>query len=585
MKNDGKFMHTKSILHIKFYYLFALLLLPLTGLAQQENLQSIVDRTNISVDETLVLTVRYTGQSLSGKPNFSQLNSHFDVLSSQQNSRRSIVNGRVTAYTDWILALAPKKEGTLIIPSFRLGSLISDAVEIKVGAAAPVPKGKVKEIFIETEISKQTAYVQEQLVLSYRLYFSRNVSSLEKPPIDLPKVLVEALPEKQYNRRIAGKLYAVAEYSFALFPQESGDFVIPAQRWTLIIPQGNNRSFMGFSSRSESIRRRTEEINVSINPRPSTFPHNHPWLPATDFTLEESWSADPNTMTLGEPITRTLTLNAQGLMASQLPQIWDAQENPAYKAYGDKPELSEEKHGQGFSATRIESTAVVMNATGESVLPAVKIPWWNTKTDSLQWVSIPERSIQINANASAPLSTPESTAPDVPSVSHDTNRVQLATAQLEAVETLHAQVKFWQIVSGILFFTTLGGFAWVYFTRYANKPQRTKTPLMTGGKRNPYFSKLINACQAGDAKKVRETLILWAGQFWPDANINNLDDITRRIDDETLVAELKALDASLYSENTDKPVDLIKIASLIKSVIEREKAKATPSALEPLYPA
>ncbi len=585
MKSGGKDMPIHfSLCNImslcKIISLLFFATLPLAANAQRENLQSIVDRTSITIDDTLVLTVRYTGQSLSGKPNLSQLNSHFEVLSSQQNSRRSIVNGRVTAYTDWIIALAPKKEGTLIIPSFRLGSLISDAVEIKVTPAAQAPKGQVKDIFIETDVDKTSGYVQEQIMLTYRLYFSRNISSLDKPPLDLPNILIDALPERQYNRRIGGKLYAVAEYSFALFPQESGNFVIPAQRWTLVIPQGNNRSFMGFSSRSESTRRRTDEITITVKQRPSSFPHNHTWLPADQLSLEESWSTDPSQMKPGEPITRTLTLKAKGLMSSQLPAIWAATDKGPHKAYADKPELSEEKNEAGFASTRIESTAIVMNTSGEAILPAIKFPWWDTKADKLKWITIPERSIQISASVNLPPQQ-QSAITSTPNMSTAENTSSAEVS--ESIQSLESQVTFWKMVSVILLITTLVSFLWAILRANRGNTPGPKAANKKGETQNQYYEKLMKACQSNAPEKAREYLIKWGHTFWTNENIRNLDDIKRKISDPELCSELTLLDASLYGKTANQQADLAKIARLLKTVGKNENNHHNTSQLKPLY--
>ena len=69
----------------------------------------------------------------------------------------------------------------------------------------------------------------------------------------------------------------------------------------------------GFSS----VRRfRSEALHVMVDGIVAP-PPEHPdatWLPASQLTLSESWSEDPDAMTVGIPQTRTLTVTARGLL-------------------------------------------------------------------------------------------------------------------------------------------------------------------------------------------------------------------------------------------------------------------------------
>ena len=78
-----------------------------------------VDRTQVTLEETLKLTLRYNQQVMFGEPDFSLLNTNFDVLGNHRSNQYRSVNGRAESWTQWSLTLAPKKEGKLLIPSFE----------------------------------------------------------------------------------------------------------------------------------------------------------------------------------------------------------------------------------------------------------------------------------------------------------------------------------------------------------------------------------------------------------------------------------------------------------------------------------
>ena len=57
------------------------------------SLSSQVDRTQIESNETLQLTVTYSGKSSNGEPNFSQLQSDFEIISNSRQQQYSWING------------------------------------------------------------------------------------------------------------------------------------------------------------------------------------------------------------------------------------------------------------------------------------------------------------------------------------------------------------------------------------------------------------------------------------------------------------------------------------------------------------
>ncbi len=584
--------HRSPIDAIKWLFV-SLIFLSVHSLANNDNLTSIVDRTVISINESVVLTVRYTGERQQAAPSFAQLETQFHIRSRQQSNQYSVVNGQVSSYTDWTLVLDPKSEGKLIVPSFRLGSLISDAVEVTVTPEKQLPAGKIKEVFLDTVVDKEKIFVQEQLIVRYRLFFSRNVNSVEAQPLVIPNVVVDALPEKQFNHRINGQLYRVAEYSYALFPQESGEFEIPSLAWTISIPTTNSRSFLGFSGRNKAIRQRTKSHTITVLPQPDTFPTQYTWLPAQNVTLEETWSSDPNQMSVGEPVTRTLTLKVEGLTSAQLPELWHAKPTGIMKIYGDKPELNDEKFDQGFIATRKESSAVVVNSPGSVTLPAIKIPWWDSNTNTLQWAAVPKRTISVqgSANSANVNGSPQTTGSPAPSVVQNNAQTSaLADSLNEEVLSLKTKLRNANIQKYALLFFLLVTLV-LYIREKMKKAafQGEANPSSHKQESNAAkkaFSHLLTKCQQGSGHEIRSALSAWAMVYWPNQKPKTLDDIAHLIDDAEIAQALKTLDASLYAVDADtdsNKIDGNKLAALLKTFIAKRRGKEKGSELEGLY--
>lgn len=544
-----------------------------------KELTAIVDRNEIGIEETLRLTLRYTGNRQIGQPDFTQLKSQFDILSTSKNNKFSNINGVTTSYTDWIMLLAPKREGKLLIPSFSYDGLISDAVEINVTAAQEAPQGTLKDVFIETVIDKDSVYVQEQLLVTYRLYYAVNVDSLDPEALTIENVVKQTLPDVRYTRTINGRLYGIAEFSYALFPQTSGQMTIPTLTWDVKLPNASDRtrSFFGFTGRYEISRLRTDEKTVEVRPRPASFPADKTWLPASSIRIEESWSEDTNILNAGEPVTRTITLEAEGLMASQLTQIWSAMNSDSVKIYADQPKLEDETGAKGLSSTRVESAAVVVAANGQIDLPEIRIPWWDVESDSLQYAVLPQRTLAVS---------PDDTQirPRIATSQVESNLVpdQLQTRPNAYDTHLKTQLRIWQSISAamlVIFVSTI-----TYLWRQGSQP---KSPVRSDIDDNKTlkqaYSALRHACESNDPKTLRHALLQWARHYWNAPSISTLSDIARRIGSPELTKELEAIDYSLYAENTSRLANGRDIRRHIDAFTESRKSSNQRNALQGFY--
>ena len=75
------------------------------------SLTATADRTVIDSNETLQLLVRLDSQALMGEPDFTVIESNFEILSTSRQQQYSRVNGQTQSFTDWNLLLAPKRTG------------------------------------------------------------------------------------------------------------------------------------------------------------------------------------------------------------------------------------------------------------------------------------------------------------------------------------------------------------------------------------------------------------------------------------------------------------------------------------------
>jgi hypothetical protein len=223
--------------------LFLTLFLGQSCLAQNIEFNASVDRTEVGIDDQITLTVSVSGDVKSiPEPELPPLND-FTVYSAGRSHNFSWVNGKMSSRVIFNYVLLPRREGEFTIGPAKIelkGKIFrTTPIQITVARegepqATPAPseepqektkpKLRGKDLFIETVVDKKKAYVNEQIVLTFRFYQGvRLFNNPEYTPPSLTGFWSEDLPpKKSYNKVINGKQYYVQELKTALFPTSTG---------------------------------------------------------------------------------------------------------------------------------------------------------------------------------------------------------------------------------------------------------------------------------------------------------------------------------------------------------------------------
>ncbi|MCK5925007.1 MAG: BatD family protein, partial [Methylococcales bacterium] len=220
--------------------------------------------------------------------------------------------------------------------------------------------------------------------------------------------------DKHYRTERAGQSYAVTERSYAIFPQKSGTLIIPPLTLKAIIVADHSARFNRLfgAQRTRQTEVKSKEVKLEVQAIPASF-QGKQWLVANKMVLSEQWSGDTNNIKVGEPLTRTLTLEADGVMMGQLPTLQPAIANENLKTYPDKPSLKEKRTEIGIIGVREEKIAFISSKNGNYSLPKISIDWFNLKTGKIETVTLAEKvitavggSVEIPKNAEAQVVKP-----------------------------------------------------------------------------------------------------------------------------------------------------------------------------------
>ena len=88
----------------------------------------------------------------------------------------------------------------------------------------------------------------------------------------------------------------------------------------------------------------------------------------------------PDEVHVGDPVTRTIRLQAQGLGFEQLPELTLAAPDGA-EIYPDKPDTRTRDDGTWLYGERVRKFAFVPSRPGTLTIPGVSVRWWDTAHD------------------------------------------------------------------------------------------------------------------------------------------------------------------------------------------------------------
>jgi hypothetical protein len=553
--------------------LIPLLLLTVSTLSWAA-LTASVDRSVIDSNETLQLVIRYDGQVMTGQPDFSPLENDFEILSNNRQQQYSWVNGQSESYTDWTMVLIPKRTGLLLIPSLNFKKEVSNAVEIRVRSASAAAGAGKQPIYTETLVDKESVYIQEQLVLTHRLYTSVQLSDLSLSDLNVPDVIMQKLGDNQFQKIINGRNYLIVEVKYALFPQVSGKLVIPALRFGAYESNGRSQ-FGGFTNRGTRIFRSTQSKTVDVMVRPAHIAADQ-WMPSSEVQLAEQWSTDLNNLTVGEPVTRAIAISAKGLTGAQITPI-QIIESDDYKIYPDQPQLQEQVKGSTIIGTRTETLAMVPGRAGEITFPAIDVRWWDTVNQRMQTASLAAKTVQVSPSTAVTVN---------PAASQSQPMETLAVGASEKPTEPSLLTNLSLALNALL----IAALAMVLLKRpRSGSSGRTSTEPAT-----PALLSLKQKLKAieiqahkNNLMSMRDAILVWGRQLFAETPPTTLKDLSLLLDDVELQHQFKQLDRQLYKG--DASGDQLDIELLLKrlkqqSSFSRKSTAKRGQPLQSLYP-
>ncbi|MFC3201296.1 BatD family protein [Alteromonas oceani] len=485
-----------------------LLLLTFSAHAEVTSVTATVDKNPVMLDEAITLTVTAEGDAEREAFDSSVLLSDFVVGRTSVSSQTSIINFDTRRTTTWSTTLFPRKVGTFTIPAFTIEGQKSAPVEVRVIPVQQGDNAPARDYYVSTEVNNDSVYLQQQLRYTVKLYLSSQIErgSLQAP--ELENAQIQQLgDDKQYTELVNGSRYQVVERNFAVLPQQSGTFTIrgPVFSGEVIAPNTNQR--FGFFNRTQTINRVGPDVQVEVKPIPAEVDYH--WLPSDFVQLDEEWQSD--TFTVGEPVTRTLTLTAVGVVEEQLPEIEQIYP-PDFKLYPDQANSASAEKDNRLIVQRTESVAMIPTKAGSYIIPEVRVPWFNVSTGKTEYAKLPSRTVNVIAASgqSTPAATPPPMQPAAPQPAEETKQTP---TQPTTAETAQNEWDNLHTIMLALWLLTLTGWLFTYVQLKKRGP-RNFTPVQAEtAQPTTSANQLQQIVRQGDIRKIQPALNQWLSQF------------------------------------------------------------------------
>ncbi|MBW2942100.1 BatD family protein [Zhongshania aquimaris] len=568
-----------SLLNILTRPILAVLLLLLCQMNNayaETNVRASVDRNQVSSEETFTLSLVADSILFSGEPDVSALDADFHIINKQQSSRTNIINGKVNSSRQWDYTLVAKREGTLTIPALPMGKYKTRPITISVSKAAKSQQANSDSIYLESDITPRNAYVQQELQYTVKIFTSVNIldASLDAPEVD--NAVVEANGEQRYQTLINGRYFQVIERRYSIYPQVSGTLSIPSLTLQARV-EGYRPSML---DPGRLVVKRSGQHRVKVSPPPAEFTGSV-WLPAKEVEIEESWSKDPDKLKVGDSVTRTININADGLLGSQLPAlpIIDLQNA---KLYPDQAKIEKGDEQSHWTGIRSESLAIIPTRAGDFVLPEVRLAWWNTDTDSAEFAVLPERRFTV---APALANTSDGTASIGEIASNNaTDKVNNPTADndtakanvVDSTQAYNSSL-LWTVIAMLLLSNIAFAAAW---WRGRHRPASPISAPESSTQNESKAFKSLERCLKikAEHKELRNALTHWASCHFK--RVMTLSEIAKAIPE--LEEPCRQLDAHLFSGQAIT-IDPSTIINAVKKARSKPAAHLAEPALSPLY--
>ena len=371
--------------------------------------------------------------AFSNVPNIDVLQKDFVIGGQQRRQSSQWINGKGSNTYQLIYTLFPNKSGDISVQGLKIGSETIPPLTLSVRPNAQyAPTGNV---VISVECPNVTLYPSQKTLC--QVYLDDSVGLVEGQII-APQTDAGTWEQVMAPVPVTSLKSGVDRYqsTFAFTPKKSGTltidpFVFQGEARFDTRPKNKINSIFDFmvagiqSIATRPIGAQSKPVTLRVKDKPQNY--QGWWLPSTNVTLTETYQM-PNTIAVGEPILRTVTLTAKDVMSADLP-VPSAPNTNGLKIYAN-PEQRQDTAAGGQVAVTM---TFVPTQGGDITLPAIRVPWFDPVSEKTKYASVPAKKIFVTGDV---VSTPPPPVLVEPTQQQPVQQPQLIQPQTNTVSPL-----------------------------------------------------------------------------------------------------------------------------------------------------
>lgn len=400
----------------------------------------------------------------------------FSVLSQSQSTSTSIVNNVATYQVDMYYTIMPEVTGQFTLKAninYDGRDYETNSLQVTVTESSDDGNKSVPDLFVETVISHEEAYLGEKIVVTYKLYSRGSVDGFgftDYTAID--GVIAKDTPTdrlKSESVYIDGDRYTMYEVKQLIIdPMKSGAYTIPSFNLQVnVLTDSSIGGILGGLLQSATPEYlQTEEKELLVKPLPSEGkPENFSGI-VGDLTLNSDNSRDE--VNYGDSLALQINLSGncnldgvKNIIGSGVPE---------FTVYETQKNTVESVENNQYYTQKTFETILIPERTGVLDVPPVSLSYFNPVTGKYETAEIPGATINVlgemplsNANDSSQFGSTETVF---------INQVNYADVS-DGYYSIQIQKELvYAILIGIIIFLILSaGLLWIVFNRKKRNPE------------------------------------------------------------------------------------------------------------------
>ncbi len=409
-----------------------ILFIAAASFAQDIQIKASVSNNSPAMDEQFRYSLELSGNSTSlPQPTFPEFKDFYVLTGPNTSSSIQIVNGKMSSIKTYSFVLQAKNKGNFTLSSasvkYKGKTYSANPITLKVGAAAsgqkPVTQPKTKSskdaeisgqnLYIKTLLSRQNAYLGEQIILTYKLYFRAQVRgyNFEKMPsyagfwteeFQMPRqpvIETEMVNGIQYNTAVLRRL--------AIFPTQAGEIELEPMRVSLetVVQAKRSRRSLFDSFFDDPFGRTvqkvvtTKPVKISVKSLPAEGkPKN---FSGAVGNFKFSAKVDKHKTNVNQAISLKLDLQGSGnIQVAELPNVVIPTDIEQYE-----PKVSSriKKDGNIISGSKSAEIILIPRIPGTYQIKPIRFLFFNPRSKKYETISSKPIQLEITEGPDGPV--------------------------------------------------------------------------------------------------------------------------------------------------------------------------------------